>query len=91
MKIFEAIRNFLKRKAHSEEAPEGYCPNCWGRQEYEGQFFEAMENRNVNINNIDEHKGWVLDYAEKNLSLIELKQEDDILVCQKCKVTYRPT
>lgn len=91
MKVFESIVNFLNKKEKSTDAPEGFCPNCWGRQEYEGQFFEAMENQNVDINNINEKKGWIQDYADKNLSGIQLKHQDDQLVCSKCKLSYRPS
>ncbi len=90
MKVFESIVNFLNKEEKSRDTPEGFCPNCWGRQEYEGQFFEAMENQNVDINNISEKKGWIQDYADKNLSGIQLKQQDDQLVCSKCKLNYRP-
>lgn len=24
----------------SENAPEGICPNCWGKQEWEGDFYK---------------------------------------------------
>lgn len=91
MNMFQSIINYLKKKEEGvNETPEGFCPNCWGRQEYEGQFFEALENENVSVNNINEKKGWILDYAEKNLSSIQLKHENDQLVCLKCKLNYAP-
>ena len=31
------------------------------------------------------------DYVDKNLSGIQLHHDDGMLVCNKCKITYRPT
>ncbi len=81
---------FKKNKSLSGEAsPEGYCPNCWGRQEYGGEFYEAVRNYSHDVNAHDPHDGWVLDYAKKHLDGIQLVREDDHKVCQNCKVTYR--
>lgn len=71
------------------DIPEGICPNCWGRNEYGGKFYEAMKNENIDINNTDEKKGWIQDYADKHLASIQLKHTDVGLVCSKCKLTYK--
>ncbi len=94
MKITERILTFLKKKEKGEvkknEAPEGICPNCWGKQEYGGQFYEAIKNYDIDINSNDPKKGWIEQYAEKSLLGIELKQEGAGYVCKTCKVTYKP-
>jgi len=89
MSLFKSIVSFLTKKETQQTTPEGFCPNCWGRQEYEGQFFEAMKNEGIDVNNVSEKKGWVQDYADKHLAGIHLHQEGDGYVCSKCKVTYR--
>lgn len=92
MNIIESILSFLKRKDTAEEsAPEGFCPNCWGKQEYGGQFYEAIKNENVDINQTSAHKGWIQDYADKHLSGIRLQKKGDGYMCPKCKITYRPS
>lgn len=94
MNIIESLSNFLKKKEKTtiNETPEGFCPNCWGRQEYSEQFYEAVKNEGVDINNIDSKKGWVKDYADKHLLSIQLTHDnDDEVACPKCKITYRPT
>lgn len=88
--MFDSILNFFK-KGNEVKAPEGVCPNCWGRQEYSGQFFEAMKNEGIDANNASDKKGWIQDYADKHLAGIKLENKDNELVCQKCKVTYRPS
>lgn len=92
MDYINSLLNLLKKKQTltKEDVPEGYCPNCWGRQQYGGQFFETAKNYDTDINSSNPHEGWVLEYANKHLSTIQLKHEDGQLVCQKCKTTYRP-
>ena len=90
--LIESLLNYLKKNPSAEDrsTPDGLCPNCWGQQEYGGKFFEAVRNYHVDINAKDPRLGWVKDYAEKNLIGIQLEQQDDELVCQKCKITYKP-
>ncbi|MGK0326248.1 MAG: hypothetical protein ACJA1D_001599, partial [Polaribacter sp.] len=43
MSIIENIKNYFTAKAAgdtSEKAPVGICPNCWGKQEWEGDFYK---------------------------------------------------
>jgi len=90
MTLLEVVTKALRKNQAQIDVPDGYCPNCWGKQEYGGQFFEAIKNENVDINAVNEKKGWILDYAEKHLFSIRLQPKDDMLVCQVCKLTYRP-
>jgi hypothetical protein len=93
MSLVNSLLSFLQKtsaETNNNAVPEGFCPNCWGREEYGGQFFEAVKNHRTDINSIDPRVGWIQDYADKHLSGIQLKQESDHFVCPKCKVTYRP-
>jgi hypothetical protein len=92
MNAIQSLLNFLKKKKETDtnETPEGFCPNCWGRQEFAGKFYESAKNNNFDINSKNPDIGWVQDYANKHLSGILLKKEDDKLVCQKCKLSYSP-
>jgi hypothetical protein len=85
--------NFLKGNPshNTEAAPEGVCPNCWGKTEYSGQFYEAIKNNNVDVNSANPNIGWVQDYANKHLSGIQLNDQGENQVCNSCKVTYRKT
>ena len=83
---------FLKRKNSGKEVniPEGLCPNCWGRQEYGGQFFEKLKNHAIDINTDEPEIGWITDYTEKHIKGIKLNNQDGALVCSKCKYSFRP-
>ncbi len=88
MNIFESIKSLLSQNKEDQPTPSGYCPNCWGKQEYGGQFYEAVKNENIDINNVNEKKGWIQTYADQHLGAIQLQAQDDKMVCQKCKVSY---
>ena len=91
MNRISALIDYFKknRTPKKENTPGGYCPNCWGRQEYGGEFFEVAKNYNADINTPNPNIGWIKDYANKHLSSIELKQKDKQLICEKCKLSYR--
>ncbi len=85
-KLFASL---FGKKNNSQLTPlQGYCPNCWGREEYGGKFYEAVKNRNVDVNSIDPSAGWVKEYADKHLSGIKLNIVDGSGVCPKCKLTF---
>ncbi|MFY0654793.1 MAG: hypothetical protein JXQ96_22365 [Cyclobacteriaceae bacterium] len=88
MKIFDFVKALIASGSTKQISPEGYCPNCWGRQEYGGQFFESIKTEGINTNNIEEKKGWIQAYAEKHLTGIQLNVNDAQLVCNNCHVNY---
>jgi hypothetical protein len=91
MDKLKALLTLLGRKNSSnDDTPEGYCPNCWGREEYGGRFYDAVKNNGVDINSNDASIGWVQEYADKHLNGIELHPDGENFVCKKCKLTYRP-
>lgn len=92
MKLLQVLKSFLTNKSAEKIVPEGYCPNCWGRQEYGGQLYEAVLNEGITAENLSDKIGWVEAYAQKHLLGIKLaKSSNDELVCAICKVGYKPT
>ncbi len=64
----------------------GACPNCWGKQEYEGQYIEYLQDQTKsNINNDKSNqKAFVTQFVETHLTGIRLKKDGDKLVCPTC-------
>ena len=91
MSISKTLFNFLKKNKdlNENETPEGLCPNCWGRQEYGGKFYDAVKNHGLDVNSKNPEVGWITDYAEKHLKGIKLEHSDDEGACLECKVRYR--
>ena len=88
MSLFDSIVNYLKG-AKTIEAPAGICPNCWGTQEYDGQLIEAVKLVKIDLNNVNEKKGWIQEYAVKHFEGIKLEHTDDPASCPVCKLTYQ--
>lgn len=77
-KIMSPLSNLMdhiKQVTKRDEIPQGMCPNCWGRQEYIGEFYKAVKKENIDLNNIEEHKGWIQALASKYAYGIELKKK----------------
>jgi hypothetical protein len=88
------IEYFKKKFLHQHpepENPKGYCPNCWGRQEYKGHFEDAVKTSNIHIGESDKHKGWIEEYAETYLSGIKLNHhhEHGEGYCPTCKMVHQ--
>ena len=89
MNLVDNVMSLLKGKDEISTstitgAPDGMCPNCWGRDEYSGAFYAAAKSKGVNGNNIGAHVGWVQDYANKHFSSIAIVKEDDYHMCKSC-------
>ena len=91
MNIVSSLIGFLKtdKKRDDQNAPEGLCPNCWGRQEYGGNFYEAVKNHGLDVNSKYPEIGWIKDYAETHLKGIALHRDGDKFTCESCKISYR--
>lgn len=87
MSLINNIKNYFGKKENNEEtgnAPEGVCPNCWGKQEWEGQFYKKIKVNNITPKN-NTYDSFINDVASK-LEKITLK--DDILICETCQTKY---
>lgn len=88
MTLYNTLIAFLANNDKPEETPDGVCPNCWGRQEYQGKFFEAVKREGIDTQNITEKKGWIQAYAEQHLSGIELVKSESHNTCVSCGLKY---
>ncbi len=91
MSLVQSLVSFLKKNDSPKdgEAPDGLCPNCWGRQDYGGKFYDTVKLNNLDVNSPDAELGWINDYANKHLAGIAIKEQDGELSCVACKVAYK--
>lgn len=91
MSILDSIIDFIKGGAKKESVPEGVCPNCWGRQEYNGKFYEAIQHEQIDLNNVDDKRGWIQGFVAQNLEGIQLYDhpESGEMVCSNCNTHYK--
>lgn len=87
MNLIESIKSYFQKKSNNEPvgiAPKGVCPNCWGKQEWEGEFYKKIKANNITPDH-NTYNNFIHEVAEK-LDKITLKE--DILICETCKVNY---
>jgi hypothetical protein len=87
MSLIENIKSYFKKKTNNQEAgaaPEGVCPNCWGKQDWDGEHYTFMKGQNSNPSN-DTYTNFVKDVARK---LDKIVVNKDNYVCETCKVHY---
>ncbi|MBT8303490.1 MAG: hypothetical protein KJP09_03390 [Bacteroidia bacterium] len=87
--IEKLIAFFKKTKAETtDQAPEGYCPNCWGSQEYDNQIREMYVDKQIDVNNHEANYAFIQDFVVTHLDGIHLKKGNNSLECPTCRVKY---
>ena len=90
MNLAENIKRFFKAKTKNEktgDAPDGICPNCWGRQEWEGNYYKLMKARNITPES-NTYNNFINEVATK-LDKITLKE--DTYECTTCHLRTKST
>ena len=88
MNLIENLKAYFSNKINNQEtdnAPNGVCPNCWGKQEWDGEFYKKIKVDNITPEN-NTYDSFVHEVASK-LDKITLKE--DILICETCKTSYK--
>lgn len=65
----------------------GYCPNCWGEQEYDDLIREKYRDAQVDVNNRKASYDFVKKFVVTHLDGIRLKNATGGVSCPKCKKT----
>lgn len=87
MNLIENIKTYFKNKTENKElvnAPEGVCPNCWGKQEWDGEYYKFVKGENGNPSN-ETYNSFVKDVARK---LDKITIHKDTYTCETCNVKY---
>lgn len=90
MDIAKSIKNYFKAKESHQSiaaSPEGICPNCWGRQEWEGNYFKLMKARNITPES-NTYNNFINEVVQK-LDKITLKE--DSYECTTCHMKSNPS
>lgn len=87
MSIIENVKAYFSKKLNKEEtglAPEGVCPNCWGKQEWDGEYYKFIKGENGNPST-ETYDNFIKDVTRK-LDKITLK--NNAYVCETCQVNH---
>ena len=88
MSLIENLKRYFKKRANIKDivqAPEGVCPNCWGKQEWDGEYYKFMKGENGNPSDAT-YNNFIQEVARK-LDKITLKE--NTYTCETCKMTYK--
>ena len=80
---------FRKPKEETKDiAPEGYCPNCWGTQEYDNEIRELYKDKQVDVNNHEANYAFIQDFVVTHIDGIKLKRGNNSLECPTCRTNF---
>lgn len=85
MSLIENLKAYFTKKESSEPtntAPEGICPNCWGHQEWDGEYYKFIKGHNGNPST-DIYNTFIQDVARK---LDKITVDENTFICETCKV-----
>lgn len=87
MNILENIKAYFNAKSDgnvSLKTPEGICPNCWGKQEWDGKFYKKIKANNITPEH-DIYNNFIHEVSQR-LGRITLKE--DSYKCENCQMNY---
>ena len=85
--LIENIKTYFKNKAVKKEvgeSPEGVCPNCWGKQEWEGEYYSFVKGENGNPST-ETYNSFIKDVARK---LDKITIDSNTYTCETCKTKF---
>ncbi len=90
MNDIDALKAFFSKPENEtrDEIPKGYCPNCWGVQEYDRQIRDLYKDKQIDVNNHKANYAFIQDFVVTYLSGIHLKKGDNSFECPTCHVRY---
>lgn len=88
--MVETIIDFFMQSASETrgQSPQGFCPNCWGEQEYDSMIREMYEDKQIDVNNNQANYAFIQEFVVNRIEGIHLKKGDNSMECPTCKVKY---
>jgi hypothetical protein len=85
--MIEKLIAFFKQSPEKTKGktPEGLCPNCWGRQEYDNRIRELYDDLQIDVNNHQTNFAFIQDFMVTNLNGIKLIKGNRGLECPTCR------
>lgn len=88
MGLIENIKDYFSKKASKAatgDAPKGICPNCWGAQEWDGEYYKFMKGQNQNPDK-ETYDNFIKKVARM---LDEITINKNNYTCETCKMNYK--
>jgi hypothetical protein len=88
MSILENIKDYFSAKSSGKEikkAPKGICPNCWGKEEWDGEFYKLKKGNRL-VGNDQTYNNFINKIVESSISGIVINK--DSYQYETCKTSY---
>jgi hypothetical protein len=84
--MIEILRSFFSRPESDtkDKVPEGVCPNCWGKQEYDNKFRKLYNEKQIDVNNHKAQRAFIQKFVVEHINGIKLRRGDSGLECPSC-------
>lgn len=88
--MINTLLSFFKKPKEETQgnAPAGYCPNCWGSQEYDNEIRELYKDKQVDVNNHEANYAFIQDFVVNRIDGIKLKRGNNSLECPTCHTNF---
>ena len=88
--MIEILLNFFTKSKEQTKtnSPEGYCPNCWGNQEYDNVIREMYEDKQIDVNNHTANYAFIQKFVVNKVDGIHLKKGNSSFECPTCRTKY---
>jgi hypothetical protein len=89
--MIEDLINFFKKTKEETKGkvPRGFCPNCWGEQEYDNMIRELYEDKQIDVNNHAANYAFIQDFVVTHVKGIHLIKGDNGWECPTCKTVFQ--
>jgi hypothetical protein len=87
MDVIENIKSYFNKKENNEitgPVPEGVCPNCWGRHEWDGEYYKFIKGQKDNPD-----KETYDNFIKKVVRMLgKVRIEKNSYYCETCHVNF---
>lgn len=85
MNLFDKLKSYFKKKEDNNvKAPVGVYPNCWGKQDWDGEYYKFVKGENGNPSEAT-YNSFVKDVTRK---LGKITIHKDNYICETCGTNY---
>ncbi len=90
MNLIDTLLAFFgkSKEETAGQTPDGLCPNCWGKQEYDNVIRELYDDKQIDVNNHKAHYAFVQDFIVNRVNGIRLIKGNDSSECPTCRTKY---
>lgn len=88
--MIKALIEYFKKSPEEvkNKNPEGFCPNCWGQQEYDQTVREMYIDKQIDVNNHETNHAFIQQFVVEKVNGIHLKKGKNGMECPTCKINY---